>query len=69
MAHSIPTTRIPRPGHLSPGHLSGICIFSKKMLQMPYGGARIFIQINTVGPQEEGKMPDPWDNIKILFND
>ena len=37
------------------------------MLQMPHGGASIFIQINTVGPQEEGKMPDPWDKIKILF--
>ena len=52
MAQSIPTARISHPPP------PGICLFSKKMLQKPHGGACTFIQI-----------PDLWDKIKIIFND
>ena len=50
MAQSIPTARIP-----TPGHLSAICLFSfKETLQMPHGqgGASTFIQIPTAGPRD-----------------
>ena len=66
MAQSIPTGHIPP----TPGHLSGICLFSKKkMLQKPHGGASTFIQIPHGGASGRGQIPDPWDKIKILFND
>ena len=63
MAQSIPTARIP-----TPGHLSGICLFLKKnMLQLLHGGASTFIQIPTVGPREGGKyiVPYQWTRSKF----
>ena len=54
MAQSIPTARNPPP---PPGICRAFVFFQKKMLQMPHGGARIFIQIPTVGAREEGKYP------------
>ena len=63
MAQSIPTARIP------PRHLSGICLFSTKMLQKPRGGASTFIQIPHGGASGRGQIRDPWDKIKILFNE
>ena len=70
MAQSIPTARILSPPPWGGGHLSGICLSSKKkMLQKPHGGASTFIQIPHGGNSGGGQIPDPWDKIKILFND
>ena len=57
---AIPTAHIPPSGHLS-----GICLFKTKMLQMPHGGASTFMQIPTVGPREEGKYPNLGTRSKI----
>ena len=42
-------------------------VFLKKMLQMPNGGASTFIQIPTVGPQEEGKYPTHGTGLKFYL--
>ena len=39
------------------------------MLQRPHGEASTFIQIPHSGALGRGQIPDPWDKIKILFND
>ena len=64
MAQSIPTACIPPP---LPGHLSGICFFSKKLLQMPHIGASTFIEIPTAGLREEGKYPSHGTRSKFYL--
>ena len=56
MAQSIPTARIPPP----PGHLSGICLFSKKMLQnAPWGGGQHFYTNQHGGALRRGENARP----------
>lgn len=53
---------------LPPGHLSDICDFWKKMLQMFNGGTRIFVQIPSVELRDDCKCPTQLrDKVKILI--
>ena len=61
--------QVPNPSISFPGHLSGICKFLENLLQMPYGGARIFVQIPLEELREDSKCPDLLNKVKFYYSD